>query len=189
MGAGLDLFGRTGYSQASVKAVCAAAGVSTRNFYHHFASRERLLIAIFDENVAQAQAATLQALAAQPAGVGVREMAQSGLEAFVGAMLDDERRARINFVEVVGASHAVEEHRRRALRIFSELFLALMDELARQGRIKSRPRYLYEVASTALVGAVVEALLEWMSQGDERMPLEQVVEGLVEIIVILADAS
>ncbi|MEH3055148.1 MAG: TetR/AcrR family transcriptional regulator [Patulibacter minatonensis] len=187
--AGLDAFGGAGYSTTSVEAICAAAGVSTRNFYDHFAGRESLLIAIFDEGVARAQTATVDALVALPAGASVREMAQAGLTAFVAAMLDDERRARINFVEVVGASRAVEEHRREALRTFSAIFLQIAQSLAEQGLIRQREPYLYQVAATALVGAVVEALLEWISQGDERMPLEHVIEGLVEIMVILADAT
>ncbi len=187
--AGLDAFGTSGYSSASVESLCSAAGVSTRNFYDHFASREDLLIAIFDEGVGLAQTATLEALAALPPGAGVREMAQAGLEAFVTAMLQDERRARINFVEVVGASRAVEAHRRTALRAFSEIFFGIAEALASQGLIVPRPRYLYRVAATALVGAVVEALLEWMSQDDKQMPLEHVIEGLVEIMVILSEAS
>lgn len=185
--AGLDTFGTAGYAATSVEAVCASAGVSTRNFYDHFSGREGLLIAIFDEGVARAQAATLRALAGLSPGASIRAMAQAGLDAFVVSMLGDERQARINFVEVVGASRAVEEHRRAALRAFSEIFLEIAEALAAQRRIQARPRYLFKVASMALVGAVVEALLEWMSEPeDERMELAQVVEGLVEIMAILA---
>lgn len=184
--AGRDAFGTVGYSATSVEAICAAAGVSTRNFYDHFSSRENLLIAVFDEGVARAKAGTLDALAALPPNVTIREQAQAGLEAFVECMLGDERQARINFVEVVGASRAVEAHRREALRAFSEIFLNIAEALAAAGVIEPRPRYLFKVASTALVGAVVEALLEWMSEEDDRMPLDHVIEGLVEIIVILA---
>jgi AcrR family transcriptional regulator len=186
LNAGLDAFGTSGYPATSVEALCGAAGVSTRNFYDHFAGRESLLIAIFDEGIARAQAATVEALAALPADASVRDRAQAGLAAFVDYMLGDERRARINFIEVVGASRAVEAHRRTALRTFAGIILQLAEALADAGRIAPRPPHFFRVGSIALVGAVVEALLEWMADDGDRMPLDQVIDGLVEIIVILA---
>lgn len=184
--AGLDAFGTAGYSTTSVEALCATAGVSTRNFYDHFASRESLLIAIFDEGVARAQAATLQALLALPADATVRDRARAGLGAFASFMLDDERRARINFVEVLGASRAVEGHRRAALRAFASIVLEVAETLASQGLIQPRPPRLFKVASTALVGAVTESLLDWMSRDGDRIPLDELIEDLGEIMALLA---
>lgn len=184
--AGLSAFGTAGYAATSVEAVCVAAGVSTRNFYDHFDGRESLLIAIFDEGVARAKAATLEALLALPVDASVRARAQAGLGAFTTYMLDDERRARINFVEVVGASRVVEEHRRAALRAFASILLSVAQTLSDQRLIEPRPRHLLKVASTALVGAVVETLLDWMAEDGERIPLDLVIDDLVELMAMLA---
>src|SRR5262245_20978405 len=41
-----------GYANAGLKDVAAAAGVSTKNFYDHFASLEDAFLAAYDEHVA-----------------------------------------------------------------------------------------------------------------------------------------
>ncbi|MBO9533245.1 MAG: TetR/AcrR family transcriptional regulator [Solirubrobacteraceae bacterium] len=187
LNAGLDAFGTVGYAATSVDALCAAAGVSTRNFYDHFSGRESLLIAVFDDGVAQARDATLEALGALPPDASVRERTHAGLTAFAERMLGDERQARINFVEVVGASRTVEEHRRTAIRSFAEIFFHFAELLASEGVITARPRHFFKVGSIALVGAVVEALLEWMTQEEhERVPLAEVIEVLVELVGVLS---
>lgn len=184
--AGLDAFGTVGYAATSVEAVCVAAGVSTRNFYDHFSGRESLLIAIFEEGIARAKAATLAALLEVPGDANVRDRAQAGLGAFAACLLADERQARINFVEVVGASRAVEEHRRAAMRAFADILFEVARSLSERGSIEPRPEHLLKVASTALVGAVVETLLDWMAEDGERMPLDLLIADLVELMAILA---
>lgn len=41
--------GRTGFQDAHVDRICAAAGVSTKDFYRHFGSKKRCFCAAFDE--------------------------------------------------------------------------------------------------------------------------------------------
>ena len=61
--AALDAFGNGGYRAASIEQLCAAAGISTRNFYEEFANREELLIALHDDLNARALTAVVEALA------------------------------------------------------------------------------------------------------------------------------
>ena len=186
--AGLEAFGSTGYPATSVEAICSAAGVSSRSFYEYFDGREGLLIAVYDEIVETALRMVADAFAATPQESGIRTHVQSGLHAFTGYMLGDERRARVNFIEVVGASRKVEEHRRRALRQFADLLREAMTALMAAGRIRDRPSHEVAVTTTAVIGAVQETLTDWMSRED-RLPLEQVLAGLVEVFVVLAGSA
>src|SRR5581483_8896362 len=49
LAAGLDLFAANGFAGTTIEALCAAAGVSTRNFYEEFGSREALVVALHDD--------------------------------------------------------------------------------------------------------------------------------------------
>lgn len=55
--AGLELFGSGGYHGTSVSDVAEAAGITKGAFYHHFESKEELLLLIHDEYVAHQLAA------------------------------------------------------------------------------------------------------------------------------------
>ncbi|RYZ81831.1 MAG: TetR/AcrR family transcriptional regulator, partial [Moraxellaceae bacterium] len=46
--AGIQLMGRTGYRSATVRALCAEAGLTERYFYQSFQNTEALLIAVIN---------------------------------------------------------------------------------------------------------------------------------------------
>lgn len=180
--AGLELFGTAGYSATSIEAVCAAAGVSTRNYYDHFRNREELLVAVYDQITLEAQQAILQA-SAQP-GLTMEQQARAGLTAFARFMVGDERRARVNFIEVIGASHAVEARRREVIRSFAAILEAFARQLIDQGVI---PHKEVRTGALALIGAVQEVLRDWVT-GDERPPLEPIIDDLVRLFIAAANA-
>lgn len=47
--AALDVFGEEGYSRANVGAIAERAGVSRTLVYHHFGSKEELLLALYED--------------------------------------------------------------------------------------------------------------------------------------------
>src|SRR4051794_41116995 len=49
LAAALDLFTTTGYQQAKIADLCTSAGVSTRNFYEEFASKEQVLLTLHEQ--------------------------------------------------------------------------------------------------------------------------------------------
>lgn len=66
--AALTLFARDGYSQVGVRAIAAEAGVATGLLYSHFAGKEELLRAIFEQSMADvAQSFALADAASPPA--------------------------------------------------------------------------------------------------------------------------
>jgi AcrR family transcriptional regulator len=60
----LRLFAEHGYDRTSMKAIAEAAGMSPGLIYHYFASKERLLRALFEESMADVLASFAEADAA-----------------------------------------------------------------------------------------------------------------------------
>lgn len=179
--AGLELFGTVGYGSTSIESICLTAGVSTRNFYDHFANGEALLIAVYDRISQEALEAIARVL---PASGTLEGQVRAALEAFAEVMLRDERKARVNFIEVIGASPAVEAHRRRVIRQFAEVVGVVAREHLGEGTVPARS---VDTAALALIGAVQEVLRDWVT-GSDRPPLAGILEDLVTIFKAVAEA-
>lgn len=158
LGAGLAVFGKDGYPSATIPALCAHAGVTTRHFYEEFEGREALLRAVYDGVIAGAREAVLGALAA--AGGDPRERTRASLDAFLHSYLDDARRGRIACVEVVGVSAALERHRRSVIHEFAAVIALESEESARRGLLPLRD---FRLASIAMAGATNELVIEWLT--------------------------
>lgn len=79
----LRLFARHGYDRTSIRMLAASAGIATGLVYSHFASKDDLLRAIFDESVRDVEASFAAAGAAPP---------ERRIEALVRAAFDGVRR-------------------------------------------------------------------------------------------------
>lgn len=103
-------FAQTGYDAAGLDTICVAAGVTKGAFYHHFASKEALFLALLEEWLArlaeefdQARAAgqaAPEALRALSPALGQVLVAGQGqlpiyLEFWVRALRDEAVRARL----------------------------------------------------------------------------------------------
>jgi AcrR family transcriptional regulator len=110
MGAGLDLFGTTGYAKTTIPQLCSASGVTARHFYEEFASREALLRALLDEIAERAYEIVRDTLRATSLPVHERVLASN--RAYYHYLTDDPRRARIYALESLGISVELEQHRR-----------------------------------------------------------------------------
>ncbi|MET0594080.1 MAG: TetR/AcrR family transcriptional regulator, partial [Polyangiaceae bacterium] len=111
--AGLALFGTRGYANTSIETICSKAGVTARHFYEQFESRDLLLLEVYEQVIQHAREAVVAAL--QGPHPHPQSRVTSGIEAYVHAILDDPRHARIACVEVVGAGPKVERRRRKAI--------------------------------------------------------------------------
>jgi TetR/AcrR family transcriptional regulator, mexJK operon transcriptional repressor len=98
--AALDLFVRDGYERTSVDAIAAAAGVSKRTVYSHYADKERLFLAVVED--------TYDLLMSQVREIADRELDRPGdptqkLTGFITSVAraiggSDERAALIRLV-------------------------------------------------------------------------------------------
>lgn len=174
--AGIDQFGTTGFSATTVESLCGAARVSTRDFYAYFATKEDLLLAVYDRIIDETLGAVTAAVA-EVTGDAAASI-NAGLDAFVNAMVRDERWARINFIEIVGVSARAEIRRREAIHAFAELIRIFTDPMAERGRTIP----LTPIQSIAVVGAVHESLTDWVML-TRRPPLESVVSELTALFI------
>lgn len=180
--AALDLFARDGYPQSPIEALCRRAGISTASFYDHATSREQLLRTTYDRIIDEVTGEVLAALDGP-----VREPAaqiRAGLDAFVRPFLADERKARINFVEAVGVSPAMEARRREVMRAFADVVAGSLHRLMDAGHL---PRRRPGVFPMALVGATQEVLVDWVATDPaHRADPDELLDDLVALFVAAA---
>ncbi len=100
--AAVQVYGERGYQNATVKAVCEAAGLTERYFYESFANSEALLLASF-QTVTHRLLHTL-ALAGEGGGGNGQQRALAMLRAYFGALQREPRSARVFLVEIRGVS-------------------------------------------------------------------------------------
>jgi AcrR family transcriptional regulator len=182
--AGLDLFAGQGYLATSIEEICAAAGISTRNFYEQVDGREGLLVLLHDIAMRRAQQAVLDALAGAPHD-DVMARVRAPLSAFVDAMTSDPRWARIAYVEAVGISPDVERRRHAWMNRFARLMAAEADAIAERGLA---PRRDHELAAVALVGAIDRLIVHWQASSRRRVPARRLVDELARMVVATLSA-
>jgi AcrR family transcriptional regulator len=173
--AALELLGNEGWQATTVRAICSEARLTPRYFYESFADRDELLLALFDQLVAEAAAHILEAV--EQADHDERAKARAAIGAFVELVTDDPRKARLLFMEAVG-SEPLALRRFESVRMFAAL-------VAEQGRefYGIDGGTLVDTTALMLVGGLAETLLAWLS-GTPRVTREQLIEHCTEIFVL-----
>jgi AcrR family transcriptional regulator len=173
LAAGLDLFGTEGWTNTTIEKLCTSAGVATRSFYEEFASREALLLAVFEDVLAGVVADVTPKVVGQKT---VEEQVRAGLGGYVDYLTADPRRARVVHHEVRVAG-ALESQRHAMTVRFANL-------IAQTARLPDSPRS--RVLGVALAGAVSEALVDWVEHPEPRPDAELMVEVLVQLFLAAA---
>ena len=163
--AGLDVFGTLGYAGSSVKQLCRVGGLTERYFYESFTDRESCLAELYSQLVDQLRAATRAAVESADAEVDAK--AQAGLNAFIGYLTDDPRRARVVLIEVVGVSPRMEQRRHGVLREFADIVAAIW-AASRTEPLTPKERS----TAVALVGGVNHLLVDWLMSGSTQHPAD-----------------
>src|SRR5699024_260781 len=148
--AGLDVFCSTGYMSCSVPEICRVAGLSTRQFYEEFSSREGLLLDLYARVHSEARSFVSQALR-ENSGQEARVAVAAGVAAYIHALADDPRRALLVLTESVGINHTVNRLRERERADWSVLIENAARERLPDGY---SPLGGYHTAMTAYIGAV-----------------------------------
>jgi AcrR family transcriptional regulator len=176
--AGIELFGTRGYANTPVKAICEEAGLTERYFYEAFADREALLTAVYDILIADCAKATVEAIEA--AGDDLIDSMSAGLRAFAHQLTKDPRRARIQEIESVGVSEALEARRRDAIHAFADL---IADRVRAAGEV--RDGLSIDVIALGLVGLVNEQLIDFVL-GHIDLSLEELVDNQIAVFTAVA---
>jgi len=162
--AALDEFTSRGYHKTKIADLCARAGVSTRNFYEKFASKEALLLELHEQINNAAMRRMLPVLDSLHGAEPLTRITTL-LDAFVAAVTSDPRFPRLNYVEAPGISEAMESQHRDWFTRYTAFIEAECDRAADSGLVPKRD---YHLTAIALVGAVTGILREWQAH---RPPL------------------
>ncbi|AGW90434.1 MULTISPECIES: TetR/AcrR family transcriptional regulator [Cupriavidus] len=155
--AAVQVYGERGYQNATVKAVCEAAGLTERYFYESFANSEALLLASY-ETVTRKLLHTL-ARAGEENGESGEQRALAMLRAYFGALQCEPRAARVFLVEIRGVSKLVDEALAISLSEFGALLARTLLAGGREGR------EFDPMLSAGVAGGIVHVALYWIRNG------------------------
>lgn len=181
LAAGLAVIGTVGFHAATVKAVCAEAGLTERYFYESFANGEALLRAVYAQQT-QALQARVQAALARSAPQP-HTLAATALHEYF-ATLQNPAIARVTLFEVLGVSPAVDADYREVMDHFAAVIAAITRSL--NPPTSTSPGH-EALVSAGLVGAVVQIGMRWTLSG-YREPLETVVASAMTIYGAVAQS-
>jgi AcrR family transcriptional regulator len=168
--AAIEVYGKSGYRRATVKAVCAAAGLTERYFYESFANSEMLLAACYD-------AVTRElfndiSLAGEAAGRSRTARVRAMLRAYFDTLKREPRSARVFLVEIRGVSPEVDQAFEASLRHFGRALAQALSPAATSAAAASAtsPARAARAASDILlqagvVGGVIHLAQSWITDG------------------------
>jgi AcrR family transcriptional regulator len=170
--AAIEVYGERGYRQATVKAVCEAAGLTERYFYESFANSEDLLIASYYA-VTYSVFGEIRQSGAAPNATRA-ERARAMLRAYFGALQRDPRSARVFLVEIRGVSRAVDKAFDASLRRIGE-------EVSRiAGPEAGEPDPLLQAG---VVGGVIHIALRWI-EDDYTPGIDSVIDSAMRLVMV-----
>jgi AcrR family transcriptional regulator len=185
LAAGLELFGTDGYATSSIEKLCTHAGVSTRNFYEEFSSREDLLITLHVRVLERSFRAVIAAFDdADADGLALEERFELAVRAFINTTASDPRWARLAYVEVIGVSDVVEKHRVTWRNKWADFMVAEANRAVLRGEAQPRD---FTMSAVALIGAVNE-LVHHYSISRGRITLDEVIAETVRLAVAAVTA-
>lgn len=173
--AAILVYGERGYRNATVKAVCDAAGLTERYFYESFANSEALLAASYRAVTGLLLKQLEEVGAATPGDAGDRVRAI--LTRYFEALAGDPRSARLFLVEIAGVSVELD----RVFAASLDSFGALIERTLGAGR--GDPLLL-----KAVIGGVIHLASDWVARGYGE-PVEAVTDAALRLCVILENAD
>ncbi|MFD7530156.1 MULTISPECIES: TetR/AcrR family transcriptional regulator [unclassified Streptomyces] len=168
-----QLLAEGGYPAAGISALARRAGVATGSVYHHFASKQELLAAVF-RHVAGHELSAVQG--AVQARSGSTEQLRALVEVFSYRALSSPRTAWALLAEPVDP--LVEEERLTYRRGYHLLAETVIVAGVSAGEL---PQQNAQLSAAAVIGAVGEALLGPLSPVGARTDPEPVVESITAL--------
>lgn len=173
--AAIGVYGEVGYRNASVKAVCEAAGLTERYFYESFSGSDALLAAAYRAVVADLHAAMRAAAdgARNAVGTSAGDPVRAALVVYYTRLRESPKAARVFLVEIGGVSPKVDAVVREALANAAPL---LAPQLTASGPAP-------ELIVAGIVGGATQIALDWIASGYAR-PVDEVVAAAQRLCAI-----
>jgi AcrR family transcriptional regulator len=183
MDTAFELLGTEGWSGTSVRAVCQGARLNPRYFYESFDDLDSLVVAVYDRVVDELAAVVLEALASTPLDDPPAQL-RATLEATVGFIDDDRRRARVLYVEALG-NEALNRRRLdtgHAVVSFVQTFARDRDGPPPEGE------HIGALAASILVGGLSELMVAWL-EGRVESSRAQLIDDATALFLAVGEAA
>src|ERR1700743_1493019 len=171
--AGVELFGTQGFRGATVRGICAAAGLTDRYFYESFASLESLLAAVYGSLTERfAKRLTEESFTSEGwrgDAAAVERQVTAAYELWFDTVRD-ARVARILLVEILGVSPEMDALYEASARAMAALTIMPLAGTVPGLKLSKARR---ELLGRALVGAALQVAKMWMTAG-YRLPARDV---------------
>ena len=175
--AAVAVFLERGYAESSLEEVARRAGVSKGLVYHHFGSKERLLLALHEECDQRLK----QRVLAADVGGPVPANLMRGMKAFVRAIADMPS-ARLTLLETP-AVPGLREHVERDQEAWTDSIAAELQRGVRRGEIAPLDT---NMAARALLGALHATALAVLASTNPRQASRGAQQALARLIAGLA---
>jgi AcrR family transcriptional regulator len=163
-----------GYTDMSVEAIIARAGVSRRTFYEHFKNKEDAFLAAYDATVRQLARHVQHAYLQQTTAL---ERLRAGIGAYLQFLASEPEIARMGIVEVLAAGPRALARRNDALRLFAEIIEDNIHQLVPSCR---RPTLTAET----IVGGIYEVVFSRILAG-RTAELPSMTDDLLVAVLLL----
>lgn len=163
--AALVVVGDEGFRAATLRKICAEAGLTQRYYYEAFSDSEDMLAQLYAQQIQRIYARVSEALAG---GETLTDKVDVAIRAYLSILQEEPRLARVTLSEILGVSPQMDE----VYRSGAGRFVEWSAELAR--RATGDPKGIdLEIVAVGAIGAVTFIGREWMLSGYER-PLDEV---------------
>jgi len=169
--AAIRVYGERGYRNATVKAVCEAAGLTERYFYESFANSEALLAASY-KAVTSFLLATLEEVGASTPGAPANRV-RAILARYFQALANDPRSARLFLVEIAGVSAELDR-----------IFAASLDKFGALIERTFAGAPSDHLVRKAVIGGVIHLASDWVAR-DYVEPIDAVTDAALRLCLIL----
>lgn len=173
--AALELLGTEGWPGTSVRAICQSARLNPRYFYESFTDLDDLVIALYDQLIADLREQVTGAVEA----AGERSRMRAMVEATVEFIDADHRRGRVLYAEALGNEKL---NRRRV-----ETGFIIAGHVEAAGNSNS-PDQLNMIIAAILVGGFSELLLAWLN-GIITVGKEQLINAATELFTAMTEKT
>lgn len=181
LAAGLDILGNEG-QRLTVGALCAKAALNERYFYESFSTCEDVLVAVYDEVIAELMTAIVEAVAGAPDET--RAKARAAIAAAVELLTDDARKSRVVFVEAL-ATPVLNSRRATVARAFTALLVGQAQEFYGPETVL-RVGSWGEFAAVYLLGGLAESMTAWL-RGDLAFTRDELIERSTDLFVLVGE--
>lgn len=173
----IAVYGAIGYHGATVRAICAEAGLTERYFYESFENGEALLAAAFEAVMARLTEEVMAALAPLST-YDMGSIVRTALATYYGQLRANPNEARVFLVEILGVSPKMDTIYWDTIRQVSLSILRFAPDAAERAKDRGLDLDLF---ADGLIGAVVQIALGWVRSG-YAAPIDTVVETAMAIL-------